>query len=203
MAPLPAAPPAAARCGSQAPTAGTLRGRTGIGEQVVVAAAAGDGALGAERGRDHLEHEARVVLEVAAELGGELRVRQVDAGLGDQIEPALEGIEAARRCRRCLRARARRAWPAPRAPGISRRHSFRSARRSRAAAASRACRRPRASRRSAISAAVRVPISSRPACSRCSSTSASAPCRHRPGRARRSARAAGPAPGRRRPRSGG
>ena len=77
-----------------APTAGTRAGAPASASKLVVAPAARDRALGAERRRDHLEHEARVVLEVAAELGGELRARQIDAGLGDEFEPALEGIEA-------------------------------------------------------------------------------------------------------------
>ncbi len=78
----------------EAPTAGTWAPASDLGEQAVVAPAAGDRALGAERRGDDLEHEARVVLEVAAELGGELGIGDGDAGPVDEIEPALEGVEA-------------------------------------------------------------------------------------------------------------
>ena len=77
------------------PTAGTRAGRADVGQQAVVAAAAGDRTRRPELRRDQLEHEAGVVLEIAAELGGELGVVEIDAGLAQQVETAAEGIEPA------------------------------------------------------------------------------------------------------------
>ena len=61
------------------PTAGTGLRRAEMGEQAVIAAAAGNG-LVEPCGLD-LEHEARVVFEVAAELGGEARAAEIDAAV--------------------------------------------------------------------------------------------------------------------------
>ena len=130
------------------------------------------------------------------------RRRQIDAGLGDEIEAAPERVEAGGDIDVAGAHDAGDAGRRPRAPAPSWPHSSRSARRSRAAAASRACRRPRpaAARRS------RRPCACRSArCRPAPGTPAPALRRppHRRGRACRSARAAGPAPGRRRPMSAG
>src|SRR5262245_44731221 len=68
--------------------------RAEIGQEPVIAAAAGDGVVKA--GRLDLKHEARIIFEVAAELRGEGRARKIDAALLNALEAAGEGGERRR-----------------------------------------------------------------------------------------------------------
>ena len=61
-------------------------------EQPVIAPATGDRALFVAAGFD-LEHEAGIIFEVAAKLGGEARLADIDAALLEQVEAAGHHIE--------------------------------------------------------------------------------------------------------------
>src|SRR4029450_5482493 len=76
--------------------------RAELGQQSGVAAAAGDGVV--EARRLDLKHEARIIFEVAAELGGEGRARKVDAALLNALEAANKGGEGRGKVEACVLA---------------------------------------------------------------------------------------------------